>query len=189
MTLFLVRHALPLIDKGICYGQLDVRADLEASQACARELHKILPKGIAVNTSPLQRCELLTHELIGLQPDLMVKSEIKLQEMNFGQWEDRPWADIDPDELAAWTADFANYPAGGTGESVTQFMARVAAAFDELDPAKDTLWVTHAGVIRAATLIAQGIRHISRADEWPVDAPSYGQWCKLTIPVTMTAKS
>ena len=101
--------------------------------------------------------------------------------MHFGQWEDRPWAEIDKAELTDWTADFAHYRAGGTGESVTQFMARVADAFDELDPALDTVWLTHAGVIRAATLIAQGIRHISRADEWPTDAPAYGQWCKLTI--------
>ena len=183
---------MPLIDKGICYGQLDVGVNLKATKACALELHNMLPKGIAVITSPLQRCELLTTELIGLRPDLMVKSDPRLEEMYFGQWEGRPWADIDPAELAAWTADFAHYRAGGTGESsgesVAQFMARVAVAFDELDPEKDTLWVTHAGVIRAATLMAQGTRHISRADEWPIDAPSYGQWCKLTLPVTMTAK-
>ena len=181
MTLWLVRHALPLIDKGICYGQLDVPVDLEATKACALELHKRLPKNIAVITSTLQRCELLASVLIGLRPDLIVKNDPKFQEMHFGQWEGRAWADIDPAELAAWTADFAHYRAGGSGESVTQFMARVAAAFDELDPTKDTLWVTHAGVIRAATLIAQGIRQISRADQWPVDAPSYGQWCKLSF--------
>ena len=181
MTLWLVRHALPLIDKGICYGQLDVPADLQATRACALQLHKILPKGITVITSPLQRCELLALELIGLQPDLMVKNDPKLQEMSFGQWEGRAWADIDKAELGAWTDDFANYRAGGTGESVTQFMTRVAAAFDELDPTRDTLWVTHAGVIRAATLIASGIRHISRADEWPTHAAAYGQWCKLHI--------
>jgi alpha-ribazole phosphatase len=172
MTLWLVRHALPLIDKGMCYGQLDVPADLEATQICAKQLLNDLPKGITINiiTSPLQRCELLAHIFIGLQPDLRVKNDLKLQEMSFGQWEGRAWADIPKAELAAWTDDFANYRAGGTGESACQFMARVAAAFDELDPAKDTLWITHAGVIRAATLIAQGIRHINRADEWPMDA-------------------
>jgi alpha-ribazole phosphatase len=181
MTLFLVRHAVPLIDKGICYGQLNVPADGEATKACAEELHNRLPDGIFVMTSTLQRCELLTAELMRLRPDLIVKNELQLQEMYFGQWEGRAWADIDPAELTAWTDDFAHYRAGSTGESVTQFMARVAAAFDQLDPATDTLWVTHAGVIRAATLIAGGIRHISQADQWPIDAPSYGQWCKLDI--------
>ena len=179
MSVWLVRHAQPLIEKGICYGQLDVPADVQATRDCARQLVKELPRNITVITSTLQRCELLAPELIGLRPDLMVKRDKKLQEMDFGQWEGRPWADIPEAELTAWTDNFANYRAGGTGESVTQFMARVAAAWDALDPAKDTLWITHAGVIRAATLIAQGIRHISRADQWPVDAPAYGQWCKL----------
>ena len=172
---------MPLIDKGICYGQLDVPVDMEATKACALELHNILPQGIAVISSPLQRCELLALELIRLRPNLTVKKDPKLQEMHFGQWEGLAWADIDPAELAAWTADFAYYQAGGTGESVMQFMARVAVAFDELDPGENTLWVTHAGVIRAAALIFQGIRHISRADQWPIDAPRYGQWCKLLV--------
>ena len=181
MTLWLVRHAQPLIDKGLCYGKLDVKADLAETRKCAEMLKKVLPTGACIVTSPLQRCELLAPVFIDLQPDLMVKKDARLQEMHFGHWEGRAWADIDPTELAAWTDDFANYRAGGTGESVTQFMARVASAFDELDRAKDTLWITHAGVIRAATLIAQGIRHVSRADQWPTDAPAYGQWCKLEL--------
>ena len=181
MTLWLVRHALPLIDKGICYGQLDVKADLTETQKCAEMLKNVLPAGASLFTSTLQRCELLAPILIGLRPDLTYKKDARLQEMNFGRWEGRPWADIDTAELTAWTDDFAHYRAGGTGESVTQFMTRVAAAFDELDPTKNTVWITHAGVIRAATLLAQGIRHISRADQWPTHAPAYGQWCKLEL--------
>ena len=181
MTLWLVRHALPLIDKSICYGQLDVKADPLETQQCAEKLKEVLPIGASIVTSPLQRCELLAPVLIGLRPDLIVKKDARLQEMHFGQWEGHPWADIDPAALRAWTTDFANYCAGGTGESVTQFMTRIASAFDELDPKKNTVWITHAGVIRAASLISQGIRHIIRADEWPTDAPAYGQWCKLTI--------
>ena len=181
MTLWLVRHAQPLISKGICYGQLDIKVHLAETQKCAEILKNTLPAGAHLSTSPLQRCDLLAHELIGLRPDLILEKDVRLQEMHFGQWEGRLWADINPAELAAWTDDFCNYRAGGTGENAGQFMARVASAFDELDPAKDTVWTTHAGVIRAVMLIAQGVRHISRADEWPIDAPAYGQWCKLTI--------
>ena len=183
MTLWLVRHAQPLIDKSICYGQLDVPADPEATHICAQELLNVLPKGISVITSPLQRCELLAQQIIGLQPGLSIKTDARLQEMHFGQWEGRAWADIDKAELDGWTDNFADYRAGRTGESVRQFMTRVADAVSELDPARDTLWVTHAGVIRAASLIARGIWQISRADEWPTDAPAYGQWCKLPLPI------
>jgi hypothetical protein len=55
------------------------------------------------------------------------------------------------------TDDFSDYQAGRV-ESVT-FMARVAAAWMDAQPARDTL--THAGVIRAATLIASGQQQIN----------------------------
>jgi alpha-ribazole phosphatase len=181
MTFWLVRHAQPLIAPGICYGQLDMPADAEATRACAVELAKVLPAGTTVVSSPLQRCEQLTPVLIGLRPDLTLKIDLQLQEMHFGNWEGRAWADIAKAELDDWTANFADYPAGHSGESVSQFMARVARAFDAIDPTQNTLWVTHAGVIRAAQLIASGIRCITQADQWPAAAPAYGQWCKLGL--------
>lgn len=101
--------------------------------------------------------------------------------MNFGAWEGQPWADIAPAELTAWTDDFSDYQAGGSGESVSQFMARVAAAMDARNPAQDTLWLTHAGVIRAATLIASGQREIQLASQWPAEAPAFGQWVTLGL--------
>jgi len=38
------------------------------------------------------------------------------------------------------------------------------------------LWITHAGVMRAATLLHRGARHITRADQWSKAAPGFGQW-------------
>lgn len=181
MKLWLVRHAQPLIAPGICYGQLDMDADPEATRNCAVALAKVLPKGIYANISPLQRCEQLWPILIGLRPDLSYKSDARLKEMNFGNWEGKPWSDIPKAALDAWTADFSSHPAGGTGESVSQFMARVASAFDELPASKDALWITHAGVIRAAQLLSGGTRRIERADQWPTAAPAYGQWCTLDV--------
>ena len=180
--LYLVRHAQPLVDAGICYGQLDMKADASATLTCAQALVKVLPPGITVTTSTLQRCEQLAQALLGLVPDLTVKKDTRLQEMNVGAWEGQPWADIARAELDTWTADFAAYQPGGSGESVNAFMARVALAFDGLPTGADTLWVTHAGVIRAVKLIASGKRHLERADQWPVAAPAYGQWCKLDLP-------
>lgn len=181
MTLWMVRHAQPLVEAGICYGQLDMQADAQATQRCAQALAKILPIGITVVTSTLQRCEQLSHTLHTGRADLTIKKDARLQEMNFGHWEGQPWASIDRAELAAWTADFANYRPGGNGESVTSFMARVASAFDDLAQGRDTVWVTHAGVIRAGGLIHQGLRLITRADQWPLDAPAYGQWATFQL--------
>lgn len=195
MNLWLVRHAQPLIDAGICYGRLDMAADADATAECAARLAAQLPTGLRVVSSPLQRCEQLAHALHALRPDLAYKTDGQLQEMDFGQWEGCAWQDIPHAELDAWTSDFAHYQAGHDGESVTAFMARVGAAFDGLKllsqtPAMDqgtmaqessVLWITHAGVIRAVELLAQGVRHITRADQWPVEAPKYGQWRTLAL--------
>ena len=132
----------------------------------------------------------LAHALHALRPDLAYKTDGQLQEMDFGQWEGCAWRDIPRAELEAWTSDFAHYRAGRDGESVTAFMARVGAAFDGLTPPSQTpamaqdsgvLWITHAGVIRAVELLTQGVRHIEHADQWPVEAPKYGQWRTLAL--------
>lgn len=185
MKLWLVRHAQPLVAAGVCYGQLDVAANAGATADCARRLAGQLPAGLRIAVSSLQRCEQLATVLLGLRPDLTYKTDDRLREMNFGQWEGRAWQEIAPDELQAWTADFAAYAAGNNGESVAAFMARVSSAFDDIsDP--QTLWITHAGVIRAVHLLAQGVRYVRRADQWPPDAPDYGQWRTLELPESKT---
>ena len=181
MRLWLVRHAQPLVDAGICYGRLDLPADADATLECARQLAALLPAGLPVISSPLQRCEQLAHALSAQRPDLAYKTDARLQEMDFGDWEGRAWQAIDRAELEAWTADFANYAAGHGGESVAAFMRRIGAAFDALGGQGDTVWITHAGVIRAVALLAQGVRHVERADQWPLDAPKYGQWQELNL--------
>ncbi|WP_332777481.1 histidine phosphatase family protein [Polaromonas sp.] len=179
--LWLVRHAQPLLEPGVCYGRLDVAADPQATRICAEALAEVLPSCIAVISSPLQRCELLAQALQGLRADLTYKTDARLQEMDFGDWEGRRWSDIPQAALAAWTARFGDHAVGGHGETVAAVMARTAAAFDELSPATDTLWITHAGVMRAAGLIARGVRQVARADQWPVAGPAYGQWCTLDL--------
>lgn len=181
MNLWLVRHAQVALAAGTCYGALDVPADIEATRACAQALAQVLPQSARVSTSPLQRCEQLAKAVIGLRPDLALKTDARLQEMNFGAWEGRPWAGITRGEFNAWTDNFSSHPVGGHGESVSQVMARVADAFDELAPGPNSVWITHAGIIRAAQLVAKGVREVSRADQWPRDGVACGQWRTLAL--------
>ena len=176
MQLWLVRHAQPQVAPGVCYGALDVSADPLATQQAAQNLGDALPRSLQVISSPLQRCERLTHVLQGLRPDLTYKTDARLAEMNFGAWEGQPWDAIVRSELDAWTDDFAHWRCGG-GENVQDFMARVAAVWDASCADKQpTVWITHAGVIRAATLLAQGQRAVQHATQWPRDACGFGQW-------------
>lgn len=182
MTLWLARHAQPLVEPGICYGALDVAADAQATLAAAQRLAAVLPHGTLVTSSTLQRCEQLAQALYALRPDLTLIFDARLREMDFGDWEGQRWDAIGQPALEAWTADFARHRPGG-GESVQMFMQRVAAAWDTVGT-QATLWITHAGVARACSLLAAGIRDIQQADQWPQAAPGYGEWiiCERVVP-------
>lgn len=180
--LWLVRHAQPLVAPGVCYGARDVPADPHATQMAAQTLAKALPHTLQVVSSPLQRCERLAKVLQGLRPDLTYKTDARLVEMDFGAWEGQPWDTIARAELDAWTDNFAHWRCGG-GENVQGFIARVAAVWDACAAENQSVvWITHAGVIRAATLLARGQRTVHHATQWPRDACDFGQWCVVAPP-------
>ena len=180
-SLWLVRHAPPLIESGLCYGALDVAADPLATLAAAQRLAQILPQGLQAASSPLQRCELLAHILQGLRPDLAYKTDARLAEINFGRWEGQAWQAIPKQALDDWTADFWQHRFGGV-ESLAAFMHRVGSAWlDAVQSGQHQVWITHAGVIRAATLLAQGLHRVDQAAQWPQAAPAFGQWTTLKL--------
>ena len=177
MKLWLVRHARPLVDEGVCYGASDVAADAAHTQACAARLAEALPQGLAVWYSPLQRCAQLARALCELRPDLRTRADDRLAEMDFGCWEGVHWNAIDKVHYDTWTANFAQYRFGGH-ESVADLMRRVEEARAEAaGQGEELVWITHAGVMRAMALLAQGVTRLEHADQWPVDVPSFGRWC------------
>ena len=181
MKLWLVRHAQPLIAPGICYGATDIPADTAATRQAAQALAMTLPPGIRVITSPLQRCEQLMQYIRGLRPDLNCKSDARLKEMDFGCWEGQRWSDIAPSELAQWTDNFGHWRFGGV-ESVQDVMARVAELWDEMrTDLDDAVWITHAGVIRAAILLSHGVREVTRAEQWPSADIAFGRATMLSM--------
>ena len=91
MNLWLVRHAQPLIDAGVCYGASDILADENATLQVARRLAGELPHGLRLITSPLQRCARLAAALQALRPDITFQTDRRLAEMNFGRWELHRW--------------------------------------------------------------------------------------------------
>ena len=180
MKLWLVRHAQVLLPPGICYGATDVAADAAATLSAAQALAAELPQGLGLRVSPLQRCDQRAQVLQGLRPDLAYKiTEPSLAEMDFGHWEGRAWSGIPQSDLDAWVADFAHHRFGGR-ESVAEVMQRVALVWEATRRAgQDAVWITHAGVIRAASLLHQGVRQVQRADQWPKEGPGFGEWLTL----------
>jgi len=179
MTLWLARHARPLVAPGICYGALDLAADADLTLVAARALARELPQCISVRVSPLQRCHKLAHALKDLRSDLHFSTDARLREMDFGHWEGVPWPDIPRAAVDAWTADFAQHRFGGK-ESANEVLTRVASVWDELQTMGDTLWIAHAGVAQAATLLHRGLRRVERASDWPISDLKYGEWVRFS---------
>ncbi len=176
MKLWLVRHAPVRAPEGLCYGASDLPADDVATRAAARALAGRLPAGLAVQVSPLQRCEQLAQDLQALRPDLTLKTDGRLREIDFGAWEGRAWADIARPDFDAWLADFADARPAGDGETLRSLMARVGAAWSDWSAGhRDAVWITHAGVMRAALLLACGVRLPASAADWPNQALPFGQ--------------
>ena len=173
--LWLARHARPLVEPGLCYGALDVAADAADTLRAATALAAMLPAGACLLTSPLRRCEQLAQSLCALRPDLALQTEVRLAEMNFGCWEGQRWDAIPRAAFDQWMADFGGHAFGGA-ESVDALMQRVASVWDEaaLSP-RAQVWITHAGVIRATTLIARGVRRVTRGKQWPRDVLAFGE--------------
>lgn len=197
-TLWLVRHARPLVDSGVCYGRLNVAADAALTAAAAQNLIEALfastaksfsaPPTCAVvlRHSPLQRCEQLAQALIAQQNNLAFQphADPRLQEMDFGAWEGVAWNDIPRAHVDAWAADLPHYAPGG-GESLASMLQRVQAALqhswliDSQQGTRDVVWATHAGVIRCVQWLLQHGNALPSSAAWTLPAPSFGQWLAL----------
>ncbi|CAL2063005.1 alpha-ribazole phosphatase [Tenacibaculum sp. 190524A05c] len=146
MEIVLVRHTTPDIAKGICYGQ----ADLDVVATFEQEAELIVSSLKHYNfdsmySSPLQRCKKLAHKI---GKDFIFDE--RLLELNFGDWELKPWDDIPKEEINPWMEDFVNQTPKN-GESYVDLHKRTTSFIEEiLKTSYDSvLIVTHAGVIRS----------------------------------------
>lgn len=159
MLVYIVRHTPVATGREICYGQSEVPLAASFAEDAAR-LKAQLPHDFdAVYCSPLKRCVDLVAALNVGAPQL----EDALMEVNFGQWENQRWNDIDGAALKHWMSDFVNVNPPG-GESLLALFPRVQAFFDGLrnERRDKVLIVTHAGVIRClwAYLLEIPLKHI-----------------------------
>lgn len=199
---WLLRHAAPLVQEGICYGQLDVSADIEGTHHAALNFTRFVLSRhgahggtrLRILASPLQRCLQLARavqrNLLQEGMDCQLDTDERLMEMDFGEWEGQPWDNVSRKEWNDWMADFAGYEVGRRGESLTQMIARIRAMQLAQNPPAEgewIVWVTHAGVMKALELLGQGMdaSDITSPRQWPQTSCSYGQW--LAAPLSLGA--
>ena len=176
MTLWLVRHAQPLIKEGLCYGQLDVTADTTATRHAAQTIAPLLPIGAKLYCSGLQRATQFARAIHDQHEALLPNIDTRLNEINFGVWEGIAWDEIPKAAFDAWTQDFDQHRFGGV-ESVRDLLIRVQQALHDLPTIGDAVWITHAGVIRAVNyLVRYGVKSVATPENWPTEAPAFGMW-------------
>ncbi|NLR94470.1 histidine phosphatase family protein [Flammeovirga agarivorans] len=145
MEIHVIRHTPVAVQKGICYGQLDV----DVADTFVDDVGKI---SIQLDTdydaifcSPLSRCLKLSKAL-HLEG---VRLDKRLMEFDYGDWEGKKWEDIPQEKLQPWMDDFVNQKIPN-GESLRDIFHRVEEFITTLRTAdyKKVLLVTHGGVIR-----------------------------------------
>lgn len=145
----LLRHGAIAGDPGL-YGQTDVPVSECGWQQMLQSVNVDLQYQQVIS-SPLQRCHRFAKDY-SHRHSLQLSTEPLLQEMNFGEWDGRPfdqlqdrWAELE----AFWQQPAQITPPGG--ESLVSFKERVNQGWEQLlqqCKGTQTLVVTHAGVIR-----------------------------------------
>ena len=157
MRLHLIRHPRPDLAPGICYGSSDVAVKAGEANKVLAALLPLLPAGVPIHSSPLQRCSVFAEQLAQALHAASPVHDKRLAEMHFGNWELREWDSIPRAEIDAWVASLTAYRPGG-GESVMEVAVRLQAFLEDakrLD-ASDIIVVTHAGAIRILLEIGNG---------------------------------
>lgn len=149
MRLYLVRHARPAVDDGVCYGSTDLPVPPYEQQEALEKLISALPVRVPIFSSPLQRCRILASTLANALDAGEVILDSRLAEMHFGAWEMRAWDAIARREIDEWAANLLEYRPGG-GETVLEVAQRVRAFYEDLCSRQwgSAILVCHAGTIR-----------------------------------------
>lgn len=145
MEVYVIRHTPVAIGKDTCYGQSNVPL-ADTFWQDTEHYKKELPKDFEIiYCSPLIRCKQLAT---ALQFENIVY-ENAIMEINFGDWENKKWNDLNQTELNNWMADFVNIKTPN-GENLVELFERVKIFVENLrqQEHKKVLLITHAGVIR-----------------------------------------
>lgn len=148
-NIYLVRHPKTEAPDGMCYGNSEVLPHEEslriAVEKVRAKMQDVLPD--SCYSSPLKRCSWLADALMGSENVLL---DELLREIDFADWEMKPWKDIPQEQQEEWGRDFVNCKIHG-GENFFDVQSRVIRFWQKLmlTDDKEILIISHAGILRA----------------------------------------
>jgi alpha-ribazole phosphatase len=172
LRVWAMRHA-PVALSGICYGQRDVATSLDARAAADVAWPDVRGLDFArVVTSPWERTRGLATA-VAQRRRLPLETDARLSELSFGEWEGRPYAEIqrhDGAQFSRWMAAWATEapPGGETLAAMTRRVHAWLADYVAAGATRAALVVTHAGVIRILRARTRGISYATALAE-PVE--------------------
>lgn len=154
-----VRHGRTEVNaQGLLLGRADPALDDVGRQQAgqlAKALATTVEGPVRVVSSPLLRCR-DTAAAIADAVGVAVTVDDRWIEMDYGELDGVPVADVPLETWAAWMADNHWTPPGG--ESIAGLGERVRAACDDLVAAgEDTIVVSHVSPVKAAVAWALGV--------------------------------
>ncbi|MBI1238627.1 MAG: hypothetical protein GC199_04720 [Alphaproteobacteria bacterium] len=153
MELILIRHPLPDVPPGTCYGRLDI----PAGPSLPLDIHRVsesLPEGVRLVSSPALRARSLA-EGVAARRGLDLAIDERVHEMHMGDWEGLLWRELPKELTTHWMSDPMTLSPPG-GESFSQVIARVSAALIDHGRTAPVAIFCHAGVVRAAEMALTG---------------------------------
>jgi broad specificity phosphatase PhoE len=153
----LVRHGRTEANRaGLLLGRADPPLDDTGRAQASALAASFADAPVAVISSPLRRT-VATAEAIAAPWGLAVETDERLIELDYGEWDERPLADVPVEAWVRWRDEPTFAPPGG--ESLADVQRRVATCVAELlERAGDAtiVAVSHVSPIKAAAAWALG---------------------------------
>ena len=145
MEVHVIRHTPIDFDKNRCYGRLEVPLAASFLEDFKEVQQRLDDAYDTIYSSPQKRCIQLANALAISN----TKTDERLLEVDFGEWEGKLWSEMDQEVLNTWMMDFVKI-APPKGESLEHMFHRVSSFMDELRGKNydKILIITHSGVIR-----------------------------------------
>ncbi|HVA46559.1 MAG TPA: histidine phosphatase family protein [Pirellulales bacterium] len=174
----LVRHGnVAECYQGVCYGRSDIELSHDGQQQSIALTEELAALPIThLYHSGLKRAAVLA-EMIALRTSLVASLAPALAEINFGEWELRPWQSVF-EEVGDAMAQILHAPESfrpPAGETVFELRDRVLDWHRRLPREGCMVAIAHGGPIAALRGALAGIP----VSQWPGLVPATGQWIEL----------